>query len=254
MSLIAPFALVPTNAMSDQTRPLSSDATQPATSFAQLLDAPKDSKAEKQKTPEHPAYSFAELGMFGLHASAFVADPEPAKTVHASVRPLRSSPTQSTIMQVLPPASVQLVSVPFLEGELTASAPDLSVQPAAGIAIVAVAKSTSLSPIATTPSQAKLVPARAEAQPKSPATKAALPQTRDTEPSAVSVVVSGPEDALQIALRTPSDTAPEVVKLRRLIETTVAHFEMDMAELHFNGDAIGSAFSLGGGMNGGTAR
>ena len=70
MSVVSAFAAVPQDTM--QTSSHVAAPGQAATSFAQLLDDSKgNDRKDTQKIPQHRAYSFAELGMFGIHADQF---------------------------------------------------------------------------------------------------------------------------------------------------------------------------------------
>jgi hypothetical protein len=144
-------------------------------------------------------------------------------------------------------AAQPLVYVPFIYGEVAATAAPADATPTpAGFASVSAAM-----PAKPAVSSSKSVTSVATPQqPKADTAQKPMAQAAEHKPDDVSVTVAGPEEGLKIALRGPAGPATEIVKLRRLIEATVAHFEMDIAELHFNGNALDSAFSLGG-MNGG---
>ncbi|HWA90272.1 MAG TPA: hypothetical protein VG889_09575 [Rhizomicrobium sp.] len=225
------------------------EPTQPATAFADLLDKPADdAKKAKKAAPAPTAYSFAELGMFGLHAlvdgqsgapAAAAKATAHARTVSAKAKDTAAAPTQ--------PAAQPLVYVPYIYGEI-ASVPVQSVTPTAAASAAAPVSAAMPAPAKSATTGIKPgAPRTAPQLPKDPAEK--VPVARPAA-DRVSVAIAGPDDALKIAVR--AEPSSEVVKLRRLIEATVAHFEMDMAELHFNGNSMDTAFSLGG-MNGGLA-
>lgn len=226
--------------------PVTAGPAQAATAFADLLDKPEEGKKQAKKMPDHPAYSFAELGMFGLHAVQAADEPAkvtaPAKaTAHAKTTAAdkeKKNASSSTSASATP-----LVYVPFIYGEVTSVAAQAdAVQAPSGFASVSAAMPAKTAAATS----AKPEPSRAAPQqPKTPG-RASQPVPAEQKADDVSVTVSGPEQGLQIALRGPVEPQAEVVKLRRLIEATVAHFEMDIAELHFNGSALDSAFSLGG--------
>lgn len=228
--------------------------SQAATAFADLLDKPEDgNKKQAKKQPEHPAYSFAELGMFGLHAvqdaddsqkvTATATSTAHAKTAAADKEKKNAAGTTSSKSATAQP----LVYVPYIYGEVAATAAPVDTTPApAGFASVSAAM-----PAKPAASSSKSVTSNAAPQqPKADSNQKLMEQAAQQKTDDVSVTVAGPDEGLKIAARGPSGPATEVVKLRRLIEATVAHFEMDIAELHFNGNALDSAFSLGG-MNGG---
>ena len=237
------------------------DAGQTSTSFADLLDkAESGEEKQKKKTQQHQVYSFAELGMMGLHELVLPPDGKapPQQTTQSAKLAGVAPPavhTQSTATPPAKPAASPLVYVPFIDGDsgMTAS-PVKAAAPA--LATVGQPGRIVTSPNAMPKTLDPLKPPshRAAAPPpqQADATKSQAPAAKAADP--VSVVVTGPDQALQIAVRSSGEAPPEVAKLRRLIETTVAHFEMDVAELHVNGAAIETVFSLGGGMNGGSAR
>ncbi|MEI9930267.1 MAG: hypothetical protein WDM89_06880 [Rhizomicrobium sp.] len=235
-----------------------SDSGSSAASFAQLLDDPKDGQRKTQKAQEHPAYSFGQLGMFGLHADVF--RPDSGEASDNSVLPV-SKPLATALAQsrndeetTRNTATASLITIPFLEGDVLTdtwridailSAQSSATPVSAGFAIVGTTHATSNS--------AKGTPERA-----APATKGNmkpdLPQTRKPDSDVISITVTGPEEALQIAARSQAGTDVEVAKLRKVIENTVAEFEMDIAELRVNGQTTATEFSLGGGANGGIGR
>jgi hypothetical protein len=226
------------------------------TSFADLLDGDtKKQKAQQTEAP-HRAYSFAELGMFGLHqlilpadaktGTAAVADAaaKSAATAHAAVKPAAARTAAATT------APAPLVYVPFMQSETP--------QASAVVRVSAAGSASSASVAAIAPRASVTVaapkPQRAAAPGTAGSPDADTKQIAPKTPDPVSVTVSGPDEALEIAVRSGGEPATEVTKLRRLIETTVASFEMDVARLHINGAAIENVFSLGGGANGGSAR
>jgi hypothetical protein len=244
------------NAM-QQALPDSGPAT---TAFADLLD---DTREPKQKTHKaemtHPVYSFAELGMFGLHELVLPPDPRPntappseggvklAAVTHTAATPESTAPE--------PAEAPPLVSVPFLQTEPEAGNTVMGVTPPAGGSKGSAGTIGGIRSFAGGTVIDLVKPERQNAPP--PAAQSAKAQMRQTPAKAadpVSVTVSGPDQALAIAVRSGGEPGTEVTKLRRLIETTVASFEMDIAQLHVNGAAVEDVFSLGGGMNGGSAR
>jgi hypothetical protein len=236
------------------------DAGQTSTSFADLLDKADGEEKQKKKTQQqHQVYSFAELGMMGLHElvlpPAGSAPPQQtaqsAKSASVATSTAHASISAATAAK---PASSPLLYVPFMEGETSVNAsPANSAVP--GLATVGQPGRIVTSPymLPQTIDLVKPPSHRTNAPPPPLPADTAKAQSAKT-PDPVSVVVAGPDQALQIAVRSSGEAPPEVAKLRRLIETTVAHFEMDVAELHVNGAAVETVFSLGGGMNGGSAR
>jgi len=233
---------------------------QPSTSFADLLDGAGNEKERTHKImPAHRAYSFSELGMFGLHnlelsgGSQTTATAVSAPTKLAAVMPASARPSASSASAMAPAANAKpLVYVPFIDGDANAE----TVQAAASRPVSGPANPPG-TPLLSThmlPRTIDLLPPPHGAAPPPTQGNTAKPAAAEAKPDAVSVTVSGPDEALQIAVRGDAEAPSEVVKLRRLIETTVAHFEMDIAELHINGASVEDAFSLGGGMNGGSAR
>jgi|GEM_PF-4892038 len=250
IAVSSPIALHPE--MSSPNGPIPTDPGQAATSFANLLDAAKGDNRERRTAPSHRAYNFAELGMFGLHASEFEPD-QPAKVSArpASLAHTSASARNSAAAQTIS-AQHPLIYVPSLSGDSQAnistqvSSPlRVNVAPAmryAGGNGMALSKAptpeTGTSPEG---SARAVVPKKMDI---------ALIQAREP----VAVAVSGPDDALKVVVRSTGEPTPEVVRMRRLIESTVAQFEMTLSELHFNGQAASPVFSIGGGMNGGSAR
>jgi hypothetical protein len=239
------------------------DAGQTSTSFADLLDKTDSGEAkQKKKTQEqHQVYSFAELGMMGVHELVLppAGGPPPLQQAAQSAKSASvATSTAHASISAAPaakPASSPLVYVPFMEGETSMDAsPVKSAVPGLGSAGQPVRIVTS--PFMLPQTIDLLKPTHRTSAPPAPlpADTAKAQAQAAKAPDPVSVVVSGPDQALQIAVRSSGEAPPEVAKLRRLIETTVAHFEMDIAELHVNGASIESVFSLGGGMNGGSAR
>jgi hypothetical protein len=238
------------------------DAGQTSTSFADLLDkADSGEEKQKKKTQQHQVYSFAELGMMGLHELVLPPDgkappQKPAQSAKlAQVATSMASSQNAAQPTAKPAAASPLVYVPFIDGDTSMAASTVkAVAPA--LATVGQRGHIVTGPNAMPKTLDPLKPPshRAAAPPPQQAdtAKSQAPAAKAADP--VSVVVAGPDQALQIAVRSSGEAPPEVAKLRRLIETTVAHFEMDVAELHVNGAAIETVFSLGGGMNGGSAR
>ena len=124
MSTVALVPVVPgENAAGQPTVPDTASAT---TSFADLLD---DSQAPKQKTHKaettHRAYSFAELGMFGLHDLVLPPDPKQKDATAgksdaklAAVTPTAATSKAATASTSSAPQP--LVYVPFLQTESNA--------------------------------------------------------------------------------------------------------------------------------------
>lgn len=224
------------------------EQTQPATAFADLLDksGDVDKKQTKKAEPEHPVYSFAQLGMFGLHAAEFPSgdDQKVAAGAKATAyaKPDAADKKDAGTGTKQTAVATPLVYVPFIYGDASrVTMANLAIEPVATskYAPVNVAVASHANPPSAQSSAAR---------PQTGAgVRKSLPEESGRDASDVSVTVTGPDEGLAIALRAEPST--EVIKLRRLIEATVAHFEMDIAKLHFNGTSIDTAFSLGG-MNG----
>jgi hypothetical protein len=228
------------------------DPGQAATSFAQLLDNRKDDAKAHARTAAPHAYSFAGLGMFGLHASEFVADSKDVAQVSATrLLPMDAinggrDRSQATRSQAAPP----LIHVPSLKVDAPEGVADQQQFVVRSISKPALeGKAVGSVAIAAAETESGGV-----SSPRAGGGAATVPTLSKPAPDRVSVTVSGPDEALTIAVRSTGEPAPEVVRVRRLIETTVAQFEMAIAELHFNGKAASPAFSIGGGMNGSSAR
>lgn len=224
-------------------------------SFASLLDP-----AAKHDDPSHRrAYGFSELGMFGLHAIALVPDAKTGATASSTMAVLSGSSANGrpqdrrsmldTLPWAPPPVPAPLIDL----GQVRDS------QLQAVSANSAGSSEATAQGVASAPEPAADVARSGGADARSTAgagltmkLPAPLPQKQTASP--VNVVVSGPQQALKIAVRAQGEFTPEQAKLRRLIEVTVAQFEMDVAELHFNGSSSKPTFSMGGGINGGRAR
>jgi hypothetical protein len=237
------------------------DAGQTSTSFADLLDKADSEEKQKKKTQQqHQVYSFAELGMMGLHELVLppAGSAPPQQTTQSAKLASVVAPAAHAASSAAPakPAASPLLYVPFLDGDTSMNASPVK-SGAPGLATVGQPVRIVTSPYMLPQAIDMVKPPshRTNAPPPPlPADTAKAQNQAAKTPDPVSVVVSGPDQALQIAVRSSGEAPPEVAKLRRLIETTVAHFEMDVAELHVNGAAVETVFSLGGGMNGGSAR
>jgi hypothetical protein len=254
MTQISPFVPLPKDAMPGALLAGAGNG-EPATSFAQLLDNADNASRKSHKQPEHPVYGFAELGMFGLHASQVAGDAAPAKESPAHIGaspPVNNNTEASLTVPVAPPrnGASTLIYVPSLEASdrpPVIAAPSPSPQ-GSGSAAAAPPSRVNANPATARASSNRAAP------PALPKNVVPLSTRKSAEP--VSVAVTGPDNGLSIAVRSEAAAPPEIVKLRRLIESTVAKFEMDVAELHINGTApaVSPSFSIGGGMNGGGAR
>lgn len=234
-----------------QSPPPGADAGHSEPSFAEVLAKAKERQAQ------HRAYSFAELGMFGLHGAQFGANVRDEQTVHAtSLLPGRTQ-DKGTDGRDSAPQSWLPISSPM---RISQSGGEMDAPPtsAFGNGLIELLGTNanglafaSDNPFRTIGSSTRSEPATSGATARP---KPSLPPQAQESP--VHVVVSGPKHALKIAVR-DSQTGPAAVKLRRLVESTVAQFEMHVAELHFNGlKGFGPepVFSLGGGLYGGRAR
>lgn len=227
--------------------PAAADTSHPATSFAKLLE---DADNKPKAAPAHRAYSFAELGMFGLHATQFSSTPEPAAKSQGSGKVLIEPAADKTREKNKSAGTTPIIYVTSLD---VAASPMPSHAAAASAGSVTTAKTQAP---AATPVAARNA-AASDAKVPAPQRSAASTAAKLSEAAAarktvdpVSVTVAGPDDALQIAVR--SAPASEIVNLRRLVRTTVAQFEMAVAELHVNGMAgEDPTFSMMGGADGG---
>jgi hypothetical protein len=247
------ISVAPTTQPGAAPPPPDTEAAHATASFAEVL-----AKAKERQQAQHRAYSFAELGMFGLHAAQFAADLRNEQQASARVL-LPSSAPQATAdvsdpepqawiaVQMSNRAEAVHPSVPAIDGvppRQTNAPTVLGANVSGGTAAASGSFAGSTAETSGAPKGAA-----AGAAPKS--LSAPLPQHRRHP---VQVVVSGADDALKVAVRSDGEGAP--AKLRRLVETTVTQFEMHIAELHINGSSGFGAqpvFSPGG-FNGGRAR
>ncbi|MBV8975786.1 MAG: hypothetical protein JOZ13_00230 [Alphaproteobacteria bacterium] len=234
------------------------DAGPPTTSFADLLDGHEQQKPHAPRS--HRAYSFAELGMFGLHKFLLTPQQQAEAKQTAPMAKIEAPTAASGTATGLTAAGrttqqppVPLVYVPAIEVADRPAAPAFQ--------NAGTGSRVSQSPMGQLASQNRSSDTKAPMLDRSATAKAAdLKATPDAliamrkGRDAISLSVSGPDEALAIVLRSDGAGMQEVTRLRQLIETTVAHFEMDIAQLHVNGAAVGTVFSLGGGANGGGAR
>lgn len=221
-------------------------------SFAELLN--NGEKHERRQQPR--AYSFAELGMFGVHAAqgnhglvshhpnvlyrpedltetddAIGAEPQLWAAIPQEVAPFAENPV-AQVDRASP--SVQSISADRAPAKLAQANTLASAGKASGSGRSEADPLPSLEP-------GRAAAAKVLTKPESPVAQP------------MSVVLAGEKHALKIAVRTNGAPAHLIPKLRRLVETTVTQFEMDIAELHFNGTAGSPSFSLGGGLYGGRA-
>jgi hypothetical protein len=234
-----------------QSPPPGVDSGHSAPSFAEVLAKAKERQAQ------HRTYSFAELGMFGLHGAQFSTDVRAEQAVRAnSLLPARTEDRGQGAVGTEPQSWLQIspqTDTPQSGGQM--DAPPTSrfgngpIEPLGTNAnAVTFASGNPFRMIGSSTGSEPAISGGA-ARPKPP-----MPPEAHQSP--VHVVVSGPKHALKIAVR-DSQAGPAAVKLRRLVESTVAQFEMHVAELHFNGlKGFGPepVFSLGGGLYGGRAR
>lgn len=227
-------------------RPPSSSQDIPTTiSFEEHL-------ARARERDEHVArrgYSFASLGMFGLHSAVFAQ--EGAETHISHPVALLSSATGGG----KPDSFDRDPEIWVPAGQPAMPAPEAS--PAGSAAITpsaaALVASPSLNPqVSGRSDRAMTGDVTKKAQPPSSARR--LQTSFLKSENTVTVVLSGTNRALKIALRSPAGPVHEIPKLKRLVEATVAEFEMDIAELHVNGSMSQPSFSLGGGVYGGRGR
>jgi len=228
------------------------------TQFANLLDSHADQSTKQEKTRSHRVYSFAELGMFGLHRFLLapnrpdeVKESAPAAAIASLAKISQESAPSAAITASSSSGTAVLVYVPAIE---VADRPVLPSTPGAGSSGVKASASVALS---SQTGEARSIESSEPEHPVSPKfaepAQHAAPTPAKT-PDDLAVVVSGPDKALAVAIRAAVDGSQEVTRLKQLIESTVAHFEMDIAQLRVNGATVGPAFSLGGGSNGGSAR
>jgi len=240
------------------TAPSSVDAGHPATAFADLLDQGGEKPDKQQKTNAQPVYSFAELGMFGLHKLVLSADQQadaaaeaPAARITALANVSKETATHASAPRTPSHAAAPLVYVPVIEVSDRPALPEVQGIEAAGAGSpLPGAASRAKAGDAGSPQSARSASAKLPEPLRFQTAANATPKGRDT----LNVSVSGPDEALAIAIRSGADGSQEVTRLRQLIESTVAHFEMDIAQLHVNGTSVETAFSLGGMANGGSAR
>lgn len=246
-------ALVPSNKENPAAQLLlgaAADTKEPATSFAKLLDDANDGSKKVHKTPAHPVYSFAELGMFGLHATALAPDAnaKPAAAAKLLAPTVDTASRMDEIHSAIAPAP--LIYVPSLNVAASPMATQQQVAAATGARAPAAPAAVSTLPSSKAPAKAT-VPAAARTASATVA-KLAAPNAVRKALDPVAVTVAGTQDELHIAMRSQNQSPVEVVNLRRLVETTVAQFEMAIAELHINGQAGSDpTFSIMGGADGG---
>jgi hypothetical protein len=217
-------------------------------SFADVLAKTKERQAQ------HRTYSFAELGMFGLHGAQFTTDVRDEQAIRANaLLPARTEDRGQGAADTEPQSWLAISSeTPNSQSDGQSDAPPTSRVGNGPIELLGNANALAFAfgnTFRTIGSSTRSEPASGAPRPKP-----SLPPEAHQSP--VHVVVSGSKHALKIAVR-DSQAEPGAVKLRRLVENTVAQFEMHVAELHFNGSqGFGPepVFSLGGGLYGGRAR
>jgi hypothetical protein len=233
--------------------PPGSDKTHSIASFAELL-----AKAGARHEQEHRAYSFAELGMFGLHRAQFTAELREEELISAKAllpSPSREQMRDPTGIDPQVWIAVETPTPSRVAVQVEAKQPPNVSPQSRSVSLLGATVSSVQS--ATTNSARNL-----ESTPSSESQTAgagAAPNISRSllERHPVHVVVTGANNALQVAIRSDTSAAPTATKLRRLVEATVTQFEMHIAELHINGArsfASQPVFSLGGGFNGGRAR
>jgi hypothetical protein len=219
-------------------------------SFAELLN--NGERHERRQQPR--AYSFAELGMFGVHAAQ---GNQVSHHPNVLYRPEDLTETDDTIgaepqlWAAIPQGVASFAENPV--AQIDRASP--SVQSiSADRAPAKLAQANTLASTGKASGSGRSEPDFLPSlEPGRPAAAKVLTKPESPVAQPMSVVIAGEKHALKIAVRTNGAPAHLIPKLRRLVETTVTQFEMDIAELHFNGTAGSPAFSLGGGLYGGRA-
>jgi hypothetical protein len=194
-------------------------------------------------------FAFSELGMFGRNGAQVTPLPKQVREPEAAIA-----------TDVLASVSAPVCESPILRQGAPPTVAAPSVEEEAGLAPGAGAKPALLpraESILEGPAVAELplnAPRGEEAEPFSLGSRSAVtranvpaPLPRSAEP--VSVVVSGPDQALTIVARV-SDAEP--AQIRRLIEASAAEFDATVAEFQLNGAATEPSFSPVIGGNHGT--
>lgn len=218
--------------------------------FGSMLAPTSDASQACTKPVEQRLYTFDELGMFGLRATADLNAQdgiEDAARNGGLVPPLSDNPAgrnAENILSEMRPATQSAWDIDAGHTAWSAAAHGAQSGTPAAKSTVGLLKG-SAAPLCET---ADSIPQERGAAPARPSAR----QVSQT-PSPVGLLISGADNALQILAR--SATAEDKLRLRKLMQEAAGEFGMDISDITINGEAITQVVpSSIGGPNGGRRR